>query len=394
MSSDVVQESISRLSSICRLHRKEMAENFGSLQADVNQAINVAASINDLRTSLAAAKKADDEQSAEKENTSDVHRMRLELALANDEVTRRGAQIRSLELRLKAVDCNDHLLAAAEAELQQHVKTHEATVMQLGRQLDSERAESSRLRQQLEAEHGPSRRAQVDSLQDDLARERNRTATVSTRVVALETELEALRREAARWRASAEDAESALASERSSLKAEKEARRRLESSKPSVGATKALSHDPAPPADGRAASVDPRVDEAAPTTAATTTTIAGARAVPAPEPPTTLQQLASLPKAAARDEGSSSAPDDPRAPSPMPSVGSHSDVSSEARPPSHRQSAGDVAGAANTRKSRAVKNAGAMLRKLSFGKRSSKAKAKEARGEDDDSSESRANEEE
>ena len=77
-----------------------------------------------LRTNLAAAKR--DEASSE--SASEVQRLTLELALANDEVTRRGAQVRSLQLQLKSADQGEAQLRAVEDELEQRTIAHEAAL--------------------------------------------------------------------------------------------------------------------------------------------------------------------------------------------------------------------------------------------------------------------------
>ena len=98
-----VQRSLDRLSRTMRSQRQGIAKSLGNLQEELTALVELSPNkksddLMAMRNSLNSAKR---EESAEMSFTQ-AQKFKIELQHANDEVSRRSAQARSLELQLKA----------------------------------------------------------------------------------------------------------------------------------------------------------------------------------------------------------------------------------------------------------------------------------------------------
>ena len=335
-SDDDVERAVRRLSATVRSQRKQMTDSLGELEREVNaltdMSPNRAAASGEL-----AALKFELVQAKQREATAieaspsggaQVQRLKLELNLANEEVQKRGAQIRSMELKLRGQDEQSKRLIALEEQLErqrraheQQLATHRQAEQDLAARLEEAQADARRaaraattaasaatppaaqrpdLSEEFEemertvarsasrdslggSEGGSSSAAsahEVRRLRDELAREKERYAALEARdgerrrrVLELEGELEELQEEKAAWLAESARLEEQVAAEiarsgelRTKYAAERSTRKQLE-----IEASKAA-----------AARLPPT-----PTAAATAAAIVAPVAKP---PPPTLQQ--------------------------------------------------------------------------------------------------------
>ena len=135
VASPEVRASLDRLSSTVRTQRSKLADSLATLQAELNAHLEPRkgtppdGTLDALRSQLAAAARSERNEAADSGGMhAELERLRLELALANDEISRRGEAMRSLELRLRARDASREQLGATEAELEQRARLHEAAM--------------------------------------------------------------------------------------------------------------------------------------------------------------------------------------------------------------------------------------------------------------------------
>ena len=108
MADPVVMRSMDRLSATVNRQRTSLAASLNLLEDELKTFVDKPPSneLQALQAALAAAKKHE----STKSSSAEAQRMRVELGLANDEVTRLASQVRSLELRLKSRDDSVSLL--------------------------------------------------------------------------------------------------------------------------------------------------------------------------------------------------------------------------------------------------------------------------------------------
>ena len=237
MADPVVMRSMDRLSATVNRQRTSLAASLNLLEDELKTFVDKPPSneLQALQAALAAAKKHE----STKSSSAEAQRMRVELGLANDEVTRLASQVRSLELRLKSRDDSEVELAAAESELERRARAHEVA-------LEGHRRTERKLAQSLADAEKKLGRAQESG---DDARERSRAAELASQVAmlerqaatqkrltsSLEEEVDELRAEKKGWLAESVRMEEAAAVEisrgsdlRAKLAEERNARRRLE----------------------------------------------------------------------------------------------------------------------------------------------------------------------
>ena len=126
-------ELFERLSTTVREQRKQMASSLGTLKRELTAFVDTPPSsagrdeLSELKESLARAKRDEASMADEVATPTTVQRLRMELALANDECAKRSAQVKSLEYELKARDEGDKALRHLEAELERRAAAYEAT---------------------------------------------------------------------------------------------------------------------------------------------------------------------------------------------------------------------------------------------------------------------------
>ena len=204
-----IMKSIDRLSATVQRQRSSLAASLTELEDDLKNFVAPGArkdkdDLLSLQATLARAKRDE----AVHDASTETQQLRLELNLANQEVARMAAQVKAVELMLKARQSVETELEAAESELERRARVHEAALRshrKAERELATSLAEAKDALAALRAVPPPSpnrltpqgmsaeARVQLEELEESLAREKARADEQSERVGTLEKQAEAQR---------------------------------------------------------------------------------------------------------------------------------------------------------------------------------------------------------
>ena len=193
-----VQRSLDRLSRTMRSQRQGIAKSLGNLQEELTALVELSPNkksddLMAMRNSLNSAKR---EESAEMSFTQ-AQKFKIELQHANDEVSRRSAQARSLELQLKAKRGGEAELAAVEDELDRRTRAHESALeahRKAEQELASRLAAAEATAQRLERQQQPASddemvvrlRGELNAANESLEAERASVSELASRLAELE----------------------------------------------------------------------------------------------------------------------------------------------------------------------------------------------------------------